>query len=362
MVFTIVSLVMANNIHTNKFNIFYKIYNDSTIYPVIYFESGLGGLYQTDTFLLKGKEITDFEKHYRTYSKTYPESALQNDQFQNLEQAYQTYGQLMSYYKTADEAIYVFNRRDKHEDGNRYIIMAGNNQTVLNCGKHEMFFQFLKFDTNYYVFCYDQKNHEANDNIDLIKVYIYSANLTPLDAFTIDLTKLGVHFLDLENESFCVCNNTIVFAIKNHGKFYLVFYDTKTDAIRQDLKNYRPISQLNNGNGFYSIGHQGNKFVIETISTSGEQTAYKECQFSRDKLEFGDRKEYVYLNQGKLYGSAFTREAGLSVFFTYDIENNKWINWWEVQEISDAILMDYKYMAYENSQFYDLYPYIDNES
>ena len=83
------------------------------IWPVLYYEDHdisiadtIGGNGYNHTFRIENGESIELEKHYRTWGRTYPGSAMERLAGYGFERT--DYGQLLIYYKTAKEEVFLF--------------------------------------------------------------------------------------------------------------------------------------------------------------------------------------------------------------------------------------------------------------
>jgi hypothetical protein len=113
----IVISTFINGDKDTPINVEYSAKGNSVVLPVLFFEENIGQLdYLTRTFVLKNNKTDEIEPHYRSFSKTYPISALEK-----LNNAAETYGQLLAYYKTSNDSIYIFDNSTA-KDKKKYLL------------------------------------------------------------------------------------------------------------------------------------------------------------------------------------------------------------------------------------------------
>lgn len=332
--------------------------NDNPIYPVLYFEKNLGSSnYDTNTMLLKNSENIELEKHYRTFSKTYPKSAISNN-----EKSIDENGQLMSYYSLSNKEIYLFDKMLAKISENKLKLTDKNLEAFVDYEDKmsEEFFDLLYFN-NYYIFSFKKIDKEYDD-FDTIKVDIFSDKFTLLDSLNIDLRGNNLKSENLVNKSMTVFDKYVVFPVEVDNTFKFVFYDTISKELKLYDKDYTPIGAISNNDYIHLVGYKEDKFIVETFNQDLDfiSKAEKEIIFlnSNNQLNYRFDKS-LYMYDDNIYCSLYLNNKNYS--FSYNVSENDFSKIWELNlDDNNLLLMDIKFMIEYNDEFFDLFPNINN--
>ena len=332
--------------------------NDNPIYPVLYFEKNLGSSnYDTNTMLLKNSENIELEKHYRTFSKTYPKSAISNN-----EKSIDENGQLMSYYSLPNKEIYLFDKMLAKISENKLKLTDKTLEAFVDYEDKmsEEFFDLLYFN-NYYIFSFKKIDQEYDD-FDAIKVDIFSDEFTLLDSLNIDLRGNNLKSDNLVNKSMTVFDNYIVFPVEVYNTFKFVFYDTISKELKLYDKDYTPIGAISNNDYIHLVGYKEDKFIVETFNQNLDfmSKTEKEIIFLNSNNQSNYRfDKSLYMYDDNIYCSLYLNNKNYN--FSYNISENDFSKIWELNlDDNNLLLMDIKFMIEYNGEFFDLFPNINN--
>lgn len=336
---------MHNKALKDSFIIERKITNDN-IFPVLYFEEGIGGPgYGTYTYLLNGNEAFSLEKHNRTFSRTRPVSAY--SRFKSNKEVYGEYGQMMVYYNTPEGEIFLFDSYKIRE----FTLIKNDIKVSLPIENFESYFDFLYFDGNYYLFTLAEP--------DILRTYKFSKDFVLEKSFDIDYGSLGITGHAFINNSLCVVDNTLVVMIKNR----LLRYDFTTGEIDIAPVGYGLFGVCSDEDYYYAIGHTyTGEFVFEKFSPEGESLGKKEKAlpfgFGYDSTAFSTDDTYY------MYGSEIFLDFdydGKCYMLSYDLESDEWTNYWIAEkEIEPFLPGNIKYMMKSGENYYDIFPHWNN--
>lgn len=332
--------------------------NDNQVYPVLYFEKNLGSSgYDTNTILLKNSENIELEKHYRTFSKTYPKSAISNN-----EKSIEENGQLMSYYSLPNKEVYLFDKMLSKISENKLKLTDKNLEAFVDYEDKmsEEFFDLLYFN-NYYIFSFKKIDKEYED-FDTIKVDIFSDKFTLLDSLNIDLRGNNLKSENLVNKSMTVFDKYVVFPVEVDNNFKFVFYDTISKELKLYDKDYTPIGAISNNDYIHLVGYKEDKFIVETFNQDLDfiSKAEKEIIFlnSNNQLNYRFDKS-LYMYDDNIYCSLYLNNKNYSL--SYNVSENDFSKIWELNlDDNNLLLMDIKFMIEYNDEFFDLFPNINN--
>lgn len=338
-----------------------NLHNQKHISPVLYFEENmLSENYDTHTFIIEGEKYSELDKHYRTYSKTYPSNIW--SQFDGSDSMREHYGQLLNYYHGTNGEIYVFDRSLSKSETREYVIKKGAYETIITYSRDEYYFDFLFFDRYYYLFTFAQTQEDLPD-YDVIRVHKLSDNLVVKQTIEICFSKLDILPYNFIDNSVCVINDTLYFPIKKDQAYYLLKHNAsanQTDLVRMD---YGLLGVIADTDCLHVVGFTGDdNLVFETLKTDGTSVRKNIIplpmfiQISQENFHFDD---IYYMYNSEIY--CCLRFGQRCCFLSYDIITNEWKNSWTVnQNDHSSFLMDVKYMIYKGGEYFDLFPNWNN--
>ncbi len=333
-----------------------KIINN--IYPVAYFEKNIGSKnYKTKTVLLQDKKNIELETHYRTFSKTYPVSAVGD-----INKSRELNGQILSYYNSIDGVIYLYNKAYSIDGANNLLLTNKEKEVLVEYEDDEDFFDLLYFG-DYYI-CSFINRDDSDGDYGAIKLDVFSKDLKRKNLITIDLKKLGISVVDIINTSLVVTDDYVIIPIENNGRFYLLHYNIRLGKSELKEKDYRPIGLIYQKDYVYTIGYKGNNLIVEKADDSGKiysediidlKTILKSVE---SNIRFDNT---LYMWNDKIYGCYYDDNNSKWIYFLYNVEKNSVSKICEIDRKKDfGILMDSKYMVSYNGNFFDMYPHFDN--
>ena len=360
--FALVLFIVVLNIDIKKEEILSVRYHSAdegySVFPIAYLEENIGREdYSTTTVQISKNDIIKLEKHFRTFSKTYPESAVGD-----IEESRKVNGQLLSFYKTFLGSIYLYDRAysiDK-KDSLRFTNM--DKEYILKYGDKEDFFDLLYFG-NYYICSFAQLD-ERYEDYDTLKIDVLSKEFTLTEQIYIDIKKHNLKPRDIINKALVVCGDNVMIPIKKEGSNYLLKYNTISRETTLMEKKYNLIGILYDLKNIYLLGYDSQSLIVETCTDEGET-------LSRDsiglKLILKDIHSDVlfdkilYMWDGYIYG-CFS-DGSKYYYFSYNTRKKAIGEIWEVKNLQDRkFLMDNKYMILYQGKLLDMFPYIDNYS
>lgn len=338
-----------------------KVYDEKNVSPVLYFEENMVSAdYDTHTFLIEGEKCLELEKHYRTYSKTYPSSVW--DQFGGSSAMREHYGQLLNYYHCRSGEIYVFDRSLSQSETREYIIKKGTLEALITYSKDEYYFDFLYFDGYYYFFTFAQTETNLPD-YDLIRVHKLTDSLVVEQTIEINFSKFGLLTYNFINNSVAAVDGNLYFPVKKDQTYYLLRYNSSTDQIDLVMMEYGLLGTIADTDCFYVIGFtDDDKLIFETLKPDGTSVNKNIIplpmfvQISQEDFRFDD---IYYMYNSEIYCCLMFGQR--CCFLSYDILTNEWKNSWTIaQKDYSYFLMEVKYMIHEGGAYFDLFPNWNN--
>lgn len=338
----------------------YLSFENNDVFPVLYFENGVGSYgYDTSTYILKDGLAVILEDHYRTFSKTYPESAL--DKFGGITTARENYGQLLFYHSESDGEIFIFERFFSKDAVREYLLKKGDNEAAIPYSSGEYYAEFLKFDGIYYLFLFSRSSPELA-NYDIFKYYMFDSNLSNLGQGIVEFSKAGIKSVNFLEKTIAIRNNKMIFGIYCDGEYGYLVHDMKNSQTYTVDTPFEVRSVLSAEDGFYSLGKIEYGLVLASSDQSGlplnakniifpEDIYSKDAEVSLDKI--------LYIKDGKIYFS-FT-QGNKAYFVAADKSSAEICGYW-VFDCSgmDALLMDVKYVVLNGDKYFDLWQGSEN--
>lgn len=338
-----------------------KLLGEKKLFPVLYFEEGIiSEDYDTHTFLINDEKYTELEKHYRTFSKTYPSSVW--EQFGGASAMREDYGQILNYYHCIDGDTFVFDRSLSRSGIREYTIIKGKYVQNITYSKDEYFFDFLYFDGYYYFLTFVQT--EANlPDYNMIRVYKLTDSLLIEQTIEICFAKLGLLTHNFINKAVAVVEGILYFPVKKSQTFYLLRHDPLKDQTDLIAMEYGILGIIADTDCFHVIGFtDDDNIIFQTLKSDGVPVKKSTIalpmfiQISRENFRFDD---IFYMYNSEIYCCLMFGQK--CCFLSYDTINNEWKNYWTIAQTNGSyFLMDVKYMLYENGAYFDLFPNRNN--
>lgn len=338
-----------------------KIYDNKSISPVLYFEENIvGGDYDTHSFLVEGEKYTELQKHYRTFSKTYPSGIW--EQFGGSSRMREQYGQLLNYYHSTNGEIYVFDKSLSESKTREYVIKKGDCEVLIAYDKNEYYFDFLYFGGNYYFFTFAQTDADLPD-YDIIKIHKLTENLVVEQTMDVFYSKMGLSTYNFINNAVAAIDGILYFPVKQGQTYFLLRHNSSTGQTDLITMEYGLLGIVADTDCFYVIGFSDDdKLIFETLAPDGRSTQKNIIplptfiQLSQEDLRFDD---IFYMYNSEIYCCLMFGQR--CCFLSYDISSNQWENLWSItQEDYSYFLMDVKYMVEEGGVYFDLFPNWNN--
>lgn len=338
-----------------------NIYGEKNVSPVLYFEENMVSAdYDTHTFLIEDEKCLELEKHYRSYSKTYPSSVW--EQFGGSNAMREYYGQLLNYYHCTNDQIFVFDRSLSASKTREYIIKKGTYETSITYSKDEYYFDFLYFDGYYYFFTFAQTETNLPD-YDMIRVYKLTDSLVVEQTIEICFSKLDLLTYNFINNSVAAVDDYLYFPVEKDQTYYLLRYNFSTNQTDLVVMEYGLLGIIADTDCYYVIGFtDDDKLIFETLRPDG--TSVKKniialpmfVQISQEDFRFDD---IFYMYNSEVYCCLMFGQR--CCFLSYDILTNEWkCSWTIAQKDYSYFLMDVKYMIHEGGEYFDLFPNWNN--
>ncbi|MBR6772907.1 MAG: hypothetical protein IKM29_05930 [Clostridia bacterium] len=334
--------------------------DNSNVFPVLYFESNVGSYeYDTSTYILKDGLAVLTEDHYRTFSKTYPESAL--DKFGGITASRDKYGQLLFYHSESDGEIFIFERFFSNDAVKEYFLKKGDNEAVIPYSSGEYYAEFLKFDGIYYLFLFSRTSPELA-NYDIFKYYMFDSNLSNLGQGIVDFSKAGIKSVNFLDKTVAIRNNRMIFGIYHDGEYGYLVHDMENSQTYTVKTSFAVGSVLSAEDGFYSLGKNEHGLILCSPDQSGLPQSAKNIVFPEDiysKDAEVSLDKILYIRDGKVYFS-FT-QGNKAYFAAADKSSAEICGYWVFDcSKADALLMDVKYVALNGDKYFDLWQGTEN--
>ena len=322
---------------------------NQNILPVLYYEqnSGFWGI-GTYTYLLDGNEVTELEKHGRTFSRTVPASA-----YNKLAEKYSSvadYSQLMVYYNSPEGEIAVF----EHRKTNDFTVIKNDIKAVVPQDQYETYHEFLRFGDNYYLFTLLRSDE------DTMRIYKLSENLETEKVFDIAYGKLGIPGHALVGDTFAVVKDNLFITFENR----ILKYDMESGETEFIVPGSSLIAVAADENCFHSVGTEENgNYVFETFDSEGNSLRRTEASlpfgFGYSPFEFNSC-ETVYMYGSEIYFRFAYDEK--CYILSFDIESEEWTNYWIAEKESFPNNPgNVKFVTAEDGNYYDLFPFRNGE-
>ncbi len=360
---TILGLIVVGSILKNNFIYFdYKSSENikpdfEKIHPVAYFEKNIGKKdYETRTILLQDSKNVELEKHYRTFSKTYPISAVEN-----IKKSRELEGQLLSYYNAFNGELYLYNKAYSSEATNQLLLKNRIKEVLIDYNENEDFFDLLYYG-DYYICSFVKKNN--NNTYDTIKLEVVSEELEKIASVNIDIEKYGISVMDIINKTLIITNEYVIIPVKKNNKFYFLFYNIETGKSKLEEKKYYPIGLVYQVRYIYMLGYDNNKIIVEKANGSGEVITSNKIDLKTILKNYDTDIRFdkdFYMWENKIYGCFYDNKKNTCVYFLYDVEKNCISKICEINSKNELeFLMDSKYVVVFKNKLFDMYPYFDN--
>ena len=329
------------------------------IVPVLYYETfdGLKG-YDTHTVLIDNNTAKTLEKHYRTWSKTYPSSA--EEKVGGASSVRSTYGQWMIYYKTLQNELFLFDRAHTETAAEEFFLLKDEFTAAVPKEKNQSFFDLLFFDGCYYLFTLLPSAPTAAEP-GIIRIYKLTEGLAVKDIYDVDFRSLGLSTHSFVDFAVAVIKDIFLAPVHRGGDYYLLCCNLENGTTDLLPVDDRLLGIVADTDSFYTIGlAENNEIVFEKFTPTGEsvsknslplpfETAFDNIHFDKIFYQYGSDIYWCFQDSTTCY------------FLSYNIETAEWSNTWAVEMRPEpSVLMDVKYMLKENGNYYDLYPNWNN--
>lgn len=318
------------------------------ILPVLYYEQHSGfWKIGTHTFLPSGDETTEIEEHLRSFSRTYPLSALRNLSAKNP--SVKSLGRPMVYYNSPDGEIFLF----EHYDSDEFTLIRNDIRVKIPREHYESYHEFLYFGENYYLFTL------LHTDEDILRVYRLSKDFETEKTFDIAYKRLGIPGHALIEDSFASVGDNLFIALD--GK--ILKYNMENDESEFIIPDYSLLGIIADGECFHAVGMEENgEYAFEAFDSEGKSLSKTE-----KALPFGfGYSPYTFSTNETLY------MYGSEIFFrfaydekcyilSFDMESEEWTNCW-IAEKEDLPHNpgNVKFIIFENGNYYDLFPFWNN--
>ena len=324
------------------------------IWPVVYYEDldiGIADMLsregRTHTFRIENGEAFELEKHYRTWGRTYPGSAMERFTGYGFERA--DYGQLLIYYKTAEEEVFLFDNIIS-ENNYEYSLIVNEKELKIPYDSSENFVNLLHFDGCYYLIGFGH-------NEKFIRVHRISDSLDEREVF--DIGYEDIPTVNIMYGAIAVAEDVMIIPTGGLEGYNLIRYDFKTAETKIIPSEYGIWGLVANGGRFQVIGFTENyEVVFDTIGTDGisiSKTVEEMPMELNATRENFSHEEVFYMYQSEIYCNFYA--DGKYCFASYDIESGDWTNVWALNDHEEYRGPgDIKFMIKEENEYYDIFP------
>lgn len=324
------------------------------IFPVLYYEDldiGVEDMLskesRTHTFRIENGESFEMEKHYRTWGRTYPGSAMERLAGYGFDRA--DYGQLLIYYKTAGEEVFLFDNIIS-ENNYEYSLIVNEKELKIPYNGSEVFLNLLHFDGYYYLigFGHDEK---------AIRIHRIPDSLEEREVFDIDYR--GIPVVNIMYHAVAATEDVIVIPTGGIDDYSLIRYDFKTGETEIIPSEYGIWGLVADREGFHVIGFTENyEVVFDTVGTDGtsinKTVAEMPMELNATRENFSN-EDVFYMYGDEIYCNFYA--DGKYCFASYDIGSGEWTNAWAVSDHEEYRGPgDIKFMLKEEGEYYDLFP------
>ena len=322
------------------------------VFPVLYYEDldlSLVDMLRTSchsyTYRIENGEALEIEKHGRTWSETYPLSAVDADMREK-------YGQLMKYYGAKEYEAFVFFKTISGQ--NKYTVIINDAEAELILEQNESFADFLFFDGAFHLMTLD-------DSDEHIYAYRFSKDAKAERAFVIDYN--GAEISGIDYTSFSAGKDVLAVPAEKNGKSCIITYDFesgKTKVIDAECELFGIVAEENT---FKAAGYnkKGNVVIFE-ISGSGEITEIAEVPHPFGKKlspESINTPGTVYMHGSEIWIN-FKTDDGCFIA-SLDTKTGEWTNYFKIEPIEKLRgPLKVKYMAKSGEKYYDIFPGVAN--
>ncbi len=330
------------------------------IFPVLYYEDNnisisdmLSKYGYVHTFRLENKTPVRLENHSRTWSRTYPVSAL--DKFGTDVRS--EYGRLMKYYKTAEEEIFLFCKTVPENLTEEYRFIKNDVEAFLILEQGESFFDLLYFEGNFYFFTF---NSDDSD----IHVYKFSEDLEQKELFEIKYSGMELNGINIEYRSAAIAKNTFAVPMIKDYEPNLFFSDMESGETKIVPCEYWIMGIIANEDSFIVVGYgESGNIIFDTFSSDGEILRRTEKEHPSGIKLSGKTvgtTGIIYMYGSEIYMNF--RTAGKCCIASYNVDSDEWTNSWEIEQ-SESLPgpQDVKYTVKSGEEYYDIFPNYANE-
>lgn len=324
------------------------------IWPVVYYEDldiGIADMLsregRTHTFRIENGESFELEKHYRTWGRTYPGSAMERLAGYGFKRA--DYGQLLIYYKTAKEEFFLFDNIIS-ENNYEYSLIVNEKEMKIPYDGSEVFLNLLHFDDFYYLIGFGH-NEKA------IRIHKISDSLEEREVFDIDYR--GIPVVNIMYNAVAATEDVMIIPTGGLDGYNLIRYDFKTKEKEVFPCEYGILGVVADRECFHVIGFTENyEVVFDTVGTDGvsigKTVVEMPIELNATKENFS-HEEFFYMYGSEIYCNFHA--DGKYCFASYDIESDDWTNVWAVNDHEEYRGPgDIKFMIKEEGEYYDLFP------
>lgn len=338
-----------------------KLQGKQIVAPVLYYEENVVSEdYDTHTFLIQNGQYSELEKHYRTFSKTYP-SIIWN-RFNGAENMREEYGQLLNYYNCEDAEIYIFDRSSSKHKAKEYLLINGLSKTVITYDEDEFYFDLLYFDKYFYLLTYVQTEPTLAD-YNMIRIVKLTNELVVACTMEIDFSSFNLLPRNFINNSVAIVDKTILFPLRKDQDFYFLRYNSITHKADLIPIEYGLLGIIADTDCFYAVGYTDEEeIVFDTLDPSGTSMRRNSIplplviQISCEEFRFDD---ILYMYNSEIYCCLIFQHR--CFFLSYDTTTNEWKSSWVVTKGDNPFfLMDVKYMVNIGGKYFDLFPNWNN--
>ncbi len=335
------------------------------IAPVLYLEEDYGSEgYETHTYLIEGENCIRMGQHNRSLSKTFPTEIW--EKFGGSEiLTWEEYGQVLCYYNCDGGESVVFDKwQSKDGVAEIAVVKTGVEKRIAyNNEEFEYFKYFYCFDGYYYLFTYAQTAVDLAD-YDIMRIYKLTEDLEIVDIREVNFANFGLRSHNLISEAVTVSNNTIILHAQDNGQSYWLKYDLDDNKSTLVPSEYSLIGSVADENGYYSIGFDSENIIFEKFDSKGN--SLKKNTIPPPKAidltsKYFSADAILYMYGSEVY-MCFKNGRKEFCFFSYDVENNKWMNSWIIEkgDSYNLYIMDVKFMINIDGEYFDLYPNWNN--
>ncbi len=335
-------------------------FGTGNVFPVLYYEDHdislmdtLDSGAETHTFRIESGEAFELEKHYRTWGKTYPSSAMEKLSEMGLER--KDYGQLMIYYGTQSETVFLFDEV-LSENNYEYTLIVNGRELKIPYDTSEYFVNLLRFDGYYYLLA-------LGNNEEFIRIHRISDSLEEREVFDIDYSSAGISAVNIMYDAAAAAKDVIAIPTGGIDDYNLIIYNFKTGETEFLSSEYGIWGLVADRGYFHVIGFTENyEVVFDTIGTNGKSTNKTVVDLpvviEATKENFS-HKEVFYMYGTEIYCN-FSID-GKCCLASFDIESKDWTNIWMTEKHEEYRGPgNIKFVVKEGNEYYDIFPNTSN--